>query len=68
MKRFLASALILSSFSVFAMVGCEDTSTTKTKVESSGPGGSTSVEDKTTIKQSGDNPPPVETTKPEAPK
>jgi len=68
MKRFLASALVLSSFSLFALAGCEDTSTSKTKVESSGPGGSTSVEEKTTVKQSGDNPPPVEPVKPEAPK
>jgi hypothetical protein len=68
MKRFLASALVLSSFSVFALVGCEDTSTTKTKVESSGPGGSTSVENRETIKKSGENPPPVEPVKPEPPK
>jgi len=68
MKRFLTSALVLSSFSVFALVGCEDTSTNKTKTEVSTPGGKTSVEDKTTIKQSGENPPPVESAKPDAPK
>jgi hypothetical protein len=68
MKRFLASALVLSSFSLFALVGCEDTSTSKTKVESSGPGGSTTVENKQTVKTTGDNPPPVEPIKPEPPK
>jgi hypothetical protein len=65
MKRLLTSSLLLASFSLFALVGCEDTS--KTKVESSGPDGKSSVE--TTVKQSGSNPPPVgEAPKPEAPK
>jgi len=69
MKRFLASALVLSSFSAFAMVGCEDTSTSKTKTEVTGPGGTTSVEDKKTVTESGSNPPPAETPKPaDAPK
>jgi len=68
MKRFVTSALVLSSFSVFALVGCEDTSTSKTKTEVSTPEGSKTIENKTTVKESG-NPPPVETTKPgDAPK
>jgi len=68
MKRFLAAALVLSSFSTFALVGCEDTTTSKTKTEVSTPNGSTTVEDKKTIKESGSNPPPVESAKPDAPK
>jgi len=51
------------------MVGCEDTSTSKTKTEVTGPGGTTSVEDKKTVTESGSNPPPAETPKPaDAPK
>jgi hypothetical protein len=69
MKRFLTLALVLSSFSVFALAGCEDTSTNKTKTESTGPGGKSSVESSTTVKESGSNPPPVEGAKPaDAPK
>jgi hypothetical protein len=68
MKRYLASALVLSSFSVFALVGCEDTSTNKTKVESSTPEGKSSIESTTKVKESGSNPPPIEPIKPEPPK
>jgi len=63
MKRFLASALVLSCFSMFALVGCEDTSGTKTKTETTGPGGTTTVESSTKVKESGSNPPPVEAPK-----
>jgi len=69
MKRFLASTLVLSSFSLFALVGCEDTSKSTTKSEVSTPEGKTTVEKETKIKESGSNPPPVETVKPpETPK
>jgi len=63
MKRFLASALVLSSFSTFALVGCEDTSKSKSTTEVSGPSGSTKVEETKTVKESGSNPPPVEAPK-----
>jgi len=68
MKRFLTSALVLSSFSLFGLVGCEDTTKSTNKSEISTPEGKTTVESTTKIKESGSNPPPVEAVKPEAPK
>ncbi|WP_435008137.1 hypothetical protein P12x_005411 [Tundrisphaera lichenicola] len=59
MKRFLASALVLSSFALFGLVGCDDTSTAKKTEEITTPEGSTKIESKTTVEKSGDNPPPV---------
>ncbi len=41
MKRFLTSALVLGSFSVVTLVGCEDTSKTKETVST--PEGSTTT-------------------------
>ncbi len=57
MRRYLASALILSSFSMFALVGCEDKAQDKTKETVSGPGGSTTTEVNKEVKSSGSNPP-----------
>ena len=71
MKRFLTSALVLSSFSLFALVGCEDTSKTSVEVKTKGPEGTTVEKDTKEIKSTGT---PTETPKdpvaptPEAPK
>lgn len=51
MKRFLASALILSSFSVFGLVGCEgDTTKSVEEKKVSGPGGTQEVKQTTEVK------------------
>jgi len=72
MKRFLASALILSSFSMFALVGCEDKAENKVKETTTGPGGTTTTTVDKKVESSGNNPPANsagETAKtPEAPK
>lgn len=57
MKRFFASALLLSAVSGFGLVGCGDTSEVKKTEEVSGPGGKTVTEAKTTVKSTGENPP-----------
>lgn len=56
MKRLIALAsLLLISFAV--TVGCGDKATTKSTTTTTGPGGTTEVEHKDTVKQTGDNPP-----------
>ncbi len=57
MRRFLASALILSSFSMFALVGCEDKAEVKSKETVSGPEGSTTTTKTDRVESSGSNPP-----------
>ena len=56
MKRILASALILSLFSV-GIVGCGDTSSTKKETKVTTPGGTTTITTEKEVKKSGDNPP-----------
>jgi hypothetical protein len=51
-----------------AFTGCGETSSVKSESEVKGPGGTTRITDKTTIKQTGDNPPPAGTTTPTPPK
>ncbi len=41
------------------LAGCSDEATSEKKSVESGPGGKTVVDQKTTVKQSGDNPPPA---------
>ncbi len=57
MRRYLASALILSSFSMFALVGCEDKAMDKTKETTTGPGGSTTTTNEKKVESTGNNPP-----------
>ena len=61
MRRYLASALVLSSFSMFALVGCEDKTEVKSKDTVSSPTGTTTTEEKKTVESSGSNPPPSAT-------
>ena len=56
MKRILAAILILS-ISSLGLVGCGETSSTKTETTTKGPGGTTTKTDETKVKQSGQNPP-----------
>jgi len=67
MKRFLASALVLSSFSLFALVGCEDKSITSTDTKIKTPDGTKEVKDTKEIKETGSAPPTEPVKAPEAP-
>jgi hypothetical protein len=58
MKRILASALILSLFSM-GIVGCGEMSSTKKETKVTTPGGTTTVTTEKEVKTSGDNPPPA---------
>lgn len=61
MKRTLASALMIS---VFALVGCGDTTKTEDKTTTQTPGGTTTETKTDKVNQSGSNPPaPAETPK-----
>jgi hypothetical protein len=51
-----------------AFVGCGEKSEVKTEREVSGPGGTTTTTDKTTVKQTGKNPPAADTSTPTPPK
>ena len=56
MKR-LMSFVLLVFVSLAATVGCSDKTTTKRTETVSGPGGTAEVEQKETVKKSGENPP-----------
>ncbi len=58
MKRYLRSALVLGSFSVFGLVGCDDTAKTSTETKTTTPDGSIKVKETKEIDKSGT--PPVE--------
>jgi hypothetical protein len=59
MKQFLASVLVLSVFSL-GIVGCADKATVTKETKVSTPGGTTTVTEEKQVKQTGDNPPPVQ--------
>ena len=54
MKRFLASALVLSSFSLVAFSGCEEKSKETTEVKKTTPDGTKDVKQTTEVKATGD--------------
>lgn len=56
MKRLIGWALMFAVLSPLSL-GCGDKASTTTTKTTSTPGGETKVEDKTTVKQTGDNPP-----------
>lgn len=56
MRRLIVLASLVALLGTFSM-GCGDTSTTTRKQSVSGPGGETTVEQKTTVEKKGDNPP-----------
>ena len=58
MKRILASVLVLSVMSI-GLVGCADKSSKKTETKTSTPSGSTTTTQETTVKKTGENPPPA---------
>ena len=68
MKRFLASALILSLFSVCTMIGCSQESKVESDTKKSTPEGTVNVHTEEVVKKTGDEKTPTpETPKPEAP-
>ena len=58
MKRTVISLIALSLFSL-GTIGCADKAKTTTETKVTTPGGTTTIEQEKTIKQTGDNPPPV---------
>ncbi len=54
MKRFLASALVLSSFSLFAVVGCSEETKQKDVSTISGPEGTVKKTTETKVEATGD--------------
>ena len=58
MKRFLTAALIVGVCSTFGLVGCGETSETKTQETVTAPGGTTTTTETKEIKSTGENPPP----------
>jgi hypothetical protein len=56
MKRLISFALLVSLASVVT-AGCSDKATTKRTETVQGPGGTTQIEQKETVKKSGENPP-----------
>jgi hypothetical protein len=57
MKRFLASALVLGSFSLFTLTGCDDTSKVEQKETVKTPEGSTTTTKTEKVESSGSTPP-----------
>ncbi len=57
MKRFLASALVLSAITGFGLVGCSDTAKTESETKVTTPTGTTTATDTHEVKTSGSNPP-----------
>lgn len=53
-----AAGAILAGFAI-GLAGCTDESSSKTESEVKTPGGTSRVEEKTTVSKSGQNPPPV---------
>ena len=66
MNRYVKGIACLSVG--LALVGCDSKSSVKKQTTTETPGGSTTVTNEKTIKQSGDNPPAANTTEPVAPK
>ena len=54
MKRILASALILSSFSLIILVGCDQKTEEKVEVKEKTPIGSSTTTQTTEVKKTGD--------------
>jgi hypothetical protein len=57
-KRLLSPLVALSLFAPLGLVGCGDTSETKTKTEQSTPAGTTTETQINKVNQTGNNPPP----------
>jgi hypothetical protein len=58
MKSFLTAALISGLFATTGLVGCADKAEVTQTEKVTSPGGTTETTKDTTIKQTGENPPP----------
>jgi hypothetical protein len=58
MKRMLSLAILVGGMTV-GVAGCSKESSTTTETEVSGPGGTTTVTEETTVETTGENPPPA---------
>lgn len=56
MKRILTSMVVLSVLSI-GFVGCGDKASVKKETKATGPGGTTTTTQETTVKTTGENPP-----------
>jgi hypothetical protein len=54
----LIAGLAIGFSATIGLVGCGETTESKTKIEQSTPGGKTTEETTNKVKQTGDNPPP----------
>jgi hypothetical protein len=54
--RAMMAAMLLAGFSI-GLAGCAEQSGVETKTELKGPGGTTTITDKETVKKTGQNPP-----------
>lgn len=52
-------AMVTAGILSIGMAGCNDTSSTKTETKTTTPNGSTTVTNETTVKKTGENPPPA---------
>jgi hypothetical protein len=59
MKQFLASVFVLSVFSL-GIVGCAEKATVTKETKVTTPGGTTTFTEEKQVKQTGDNPPPMQ--------
>jgi hypothetical protein len=61
MRKLISSTMmgVLLTGLGIGLSGCSDESSVKSETKATGPGGTTTVTDKTSVKTSGDNPPPV---------
>jgi hypothetical protein len=62
LTRALMAGMVLAGFGL-GLAGCADESGVKTETQVKGPGGTTTVTDKETVKKTGENPPAVPTNK-----
>ena len=58
MKKFLSLAIVLGGMSLGAL-GCSKEASKTTETEVTGPGGTTTVTEETTVETTGENPPPA---------
>jgi hypothetical protein len=61
MRKFISTMMagVMMAGLGIGLAGCSDESSVKSETKATGPGGTTTVTDKTSVKTSGDNPPPV---------
>ncbi len=56
LNRAMMAGMLLGGLSL-GLAGCADESSVKSETQTKGPGGTTTVTDKTTVKKTGENPP-----------